>query len=128
MKYMTETIILAIGALFALLGVAFAEDNLFQAHATVLFFVLLASTVLMMRKVEVIPAGSAAPDTSGYMDDVVRYGVIATLFWGIVGFLAGVVIATQLAFPEVNIEPWFNFGRLRPLHTSALYLPLVAMR
>ncbi len=120
MKYLTETLVLGIGALLALLGAAFAQDNLFQAHAWVLFFVLLGSTVLMMRKVEVVASKAPAPDTSGYMDGVVRYGVIATLFWGIVGFLAGVVIATQLAFPAFNIEPWFNFGRLRPLHTSAV--------
>jgi cbb3-type cytochrome oxidase subunit 1 len=43
-----------------------------------------------------------------------------TWFWGIVGFLVGVVVASQLAWPELNIEPWFNFGRMRPLHTSAV--------
>jgi hypothetical protein len=37
-----------------------------------------------------------------------------------VGFLVGVVIALQLAFPDVNFEPWLNFGRMRPLHTSAV--------
>ncbi|MCP4183710.1 MAG: hypothetical protein GY761_10390, partial [Hyphomicrobiales bacterium] len=51
MKYLTETIVLGLGALLALLGVAFAQDNLFQAHAWVLFFTLLGATVLMMRKI-----------------------------------------------------------------------------
>ena len=58
-----------------------------------------------------------------YMDDVIRYGVIATAFWGVVGFLAGVFIAFQLAFPALNFEwaqGYANFGRLRPLHTSAV--------
>ena len=54
------------------------------------------------------------------MDGPIRYGVIATVFWGVVGFLAGVFIAAQLAFPDLNFEPWLNFGRLRPLHTSAV--------
>ena len=55
------------------------------------------------------------------MDDVVRAGVIATVFWGIAGFLVGVFIALQLAFPELNLDlPWTTFGRLRPLHTSAV--------
>jgi cytochrome c oxidase cbb3-type subunit I len=54
------------------------------------------------------------------MDGVVRYGVIATMFWGAAGMLVGVIVASQLAWPELNIQPWFNFGRLRPLHTSAV--------
>ncbi len=63
-------------------------------------------------------------DLSGeYMDGVVRAGVIATAFWGVIGFLAGTVIAFQLAFPQLNFEwaqGYANFGRLRPLHTSAV--------
>jgi cytochrome c oxidase cbb3-type subunit I len=58
-----------------------------------------------------------------YMDGVVRAGVIATSFWGVVGFLVGVVIASQLAWPSLNFEflqGYGNFGRLRPLHTSAV--------
>jgi cytochrome c oxidase cbb3-type subunit 1 len=56
-----------------------------------------------------------------YLDGVVRAGVIATVFWGITGFLVGVVIALQLAFPELNLDtPYTTFGRLRPLHTSAV--------
>src|SRR5690606_16457796 len=60
------------------------------------------------------------PDEGRYDDDPVRWGVIATVFWGVVGFLVGVVIAAQLAFPSLNFEPYLNFGRLRPLHTSAV--------
>jgi len=57
----------------------------------------------------------------GYNEDVVRLFVIATVFWGVVGFLVGVVIAFQLAFPALNFDlPWTNFGRLRPVHTSAV--------
>ncbi|WP_322096517.1 cytochrome-c oxidase, cbb3-type subunit I [Pelagibius marinus] len=56
-----------------------------------------------------------------YNNAVVRAGVIASLFWGVVGFLAGLTIALQLAFPELNFHlPWTNFGRLRPVHTSAV--------
>ena len=62
------------------------------------------------------------------MDGPVRYGAIATMFWGVVGLLVGVVIALQLAYPDLNIEPWFNFGRLRPLHTSGVDLRLRRQR
>ncbi|MBA4007777.1 MAG: cytochrome-c oxidase, cbb3-type subunit I [Erythrobacter sp.] len=60
------------------------------------------------------------PGPGRYDDDPVRWGVIATMFWGIAGLLVGVVIAAQLAFPQLNLEPYLNFGRLRPLHTSAV--------
>jgi cytochrome c oxidase cbb3-type subunit 1 len=53
--------------------------------------------------------------------DPIRWGVIATVFWGLAGFLAGLYIALQLAFPALNLGlEWTTFGRLRPLHTSAV--------
>ena len=56
-----------------------------------------------------------------YSDGVIRYGVIATMFWGIVGMLVGLIIALQLAFPALNLDlPWTSFGRLRPVHTSGV--------
>ncbi len=58
--------------------------------------------------------------TPQYKDDVVRLFTLATIFWGIAGFVVGLLIALQLAFPGFNIEPYLNFGRLRPLHTSAV--------
>lgn len=54
-----------------------------------------------------------------YDDAIVRLFFWATLIWGIVGFLAGVILAFQLAFPELNFLPQVAFGRLRPLHTNA---------
>jgi cytochrome c oxidase cbb3-type subunit 1 len=59
-------------------------------------------------------------DTPIYNDDIVRKFTLATIFWGVVGFAAGIFIALQMAFPALNIEPYLNFGRLRPLHTSAV--------
>lgn len=55
-----------------------------------------------------------------YNYDVVRLFTLATLFWGIVGFAAGIFIALQMVFPSLNIEPYLSFGRLRPVHTSAV--------
>ncbi|TCJ39075.1 hypothetical protein [Parafrankia sp. BMG5.11] len=45
-------------------------------------------------------------DPSRYDDDPVRWGVIATVFWGVVGFSVGLIIALQLAFPALNFEPY----------------------
>ncbi len=62
-----------------------------------------------------------AASAPAYNDEVVRKFVIATIFWGIIGFLAGVAIAFQLAFPALNFDlEWTTFGRLRPVHTSAV--------
>lgn len=118
MKYGTEIIFVSLFAFVALMGAAFAADELFRQHMWVLFFALGAGAVLLMRRASFEPAVPVDPDA--YMDEPIRYGVIATVFWGVVGFLVGVVIAAQLAWPDLNIEPWFNFGRMRPLHTSAV--------
>ncbi|MBB4233096.1 cytochrome-c oxidase, cbb3-type subunit I [Rhizobium mongolense] len=121
MKYTNETMVVYVGAFLALLGAAFAHDHLFAVHMAILCFCLFAGTMLLMRKFDFSPAGRQHKvDTSGYVDEVIRYGLIATVFWGVVGFLVGVIIAAQLAFPELNAAPYLNFGRLRPVHTSAV--------
>lgn len=52
---------------------------------------------------------------------VVRQFSIMAVVWGVVGMLVGVVIASQLAWPELNFGiPWLSYGRLRPLHTNAV--------
>jgi len=56
-----------------------------------------------------------------YNYKVVRQFALMTVIWGIVGMLVGVIIAAQLAFPELNFDlPWLSYGRLRPLHTNAV--------
>jgi len=57
---------------------------------------------------------------TNYNDKVVRQFAVMTVIWGIVGMLVGVVIAAQLVWPELNVAPYFHFGRLRPLHTNAV--------
>ncbi|MAO60009.1 MAG: cytochrome-c oxidase, cbb3-type subunit I [Alcanivorax sp.] len=59
--------------------------------------------------------------TPAYHYKVVRQFTVATVIWGVVGMLVGVWIASQLAWPALNLEiPWLTFGRLRPLHTNAV--------
>jgi cytochrome c oxidase cbb3-type subunit 1 len=56
-----------------------------------------------------------------YNYKVVQQFSIMTVIWGIVGMLVGVIIAAQLAFPElINNIAWLSYGRLRPLHTNAV--------
>ncbi|SDX41064.1 cytochrome c oxidase cbb3-type subunit 1 [Collimonas sp. OK242] len=56
-----------------------------------------------------------------YNYKVVKQFSIATIVWGVVGMTVGLLIAAQLAWPEMNFDiPWLSFGRLRPLHTNAV--------
>src|SRR4026209_954397 len=56
-----------------------------------------------------------------YSDTVVRQFALMSVVWGVVGMLVGVVIASQLAWPDLNLGiPWLSYGRLRPLHTNAV--------
>jgi cytochrome c oxidase cbb3-type subunit I len=56
-----------------------------------------------------------------YADAPVRLFALAAVLWGVVGMLVGVIIAAQLAWPELNFGiPWLSYGRLRPLHTNAV--------
>jgi cytochrome c oxidase cbb3-type subunit I len=123
MRNTGNAMLVAMAAFLALMGAAFGADSYFRIHAWILFTLLTIGTIMMLRQIQIVPAGAGKPngeDEHGYMDGVVRYGVVATVFWGIAGFLAGVFIAVQLAWPQFNLEPYFNFGRLRPLHTSAV--------
>jgi cytochrome c oxidase cbb3-type subunit I len=49
----------------------------------------------------------------------VKFATVAGVFWGIAAFTVGVYIAFELTYPQLNLVEWINFGRLRPLHTSA---------
>ncbi len=52
---------------------------------------------------------------------VVRQFSVMAVVWGVVGMLVGVLIAAQLAWPElISGIPWLSYGRLRPLHTNAV--------
>ncbi len=64
---------------------------------------------------------ASAMTTPVYSDTTVRLFALAAVVYGIVGMLVGVVIAAQLAWPELNFGiPWLSYGRLRPLHTNAV--------
>jgi cytochrome c oxidase cbb3-type subunit I len=62
-----------------------------------------------------------ASNALAYEDRSVRAFALAAVLWGVVGMGVGVVIAAQLAWPELNFGiPWLSYGRLRPLHTNAV--------
>ncbi len=64
--------------------------------------------------------------TIEYNDKVVRQFMLASVIWGAVGMLVGVLIASQLNFFQLNFNTsYLTFGRLRPLHTNAVIFALV---
>ena len=124
-----EAVLGRIGLWFLVLFLAIAayvgaHDSGFAVHAAivaVVAFGLLWATAASYNPLAKAQSLFRMPtDASRYDDDPIRWGVIATMFWGTAGFAAGLFIALQLAFPVLNLEPYFNFGRLRPLHTSAV--------
>ena len=64
-------------------------------------------------------------ETIVYNDSLARRFVFASVGWGIVGMLVGVIVAAQLVWPSANLLPELTFGRLRPLHTNAVIFAFV---
>lgn len=117
-----KLIALGLITLFAMIGTNYARDLAYQVHAIIVMIVAGGLFLYTLRRTDE-PKMAPAGLENEYFDSVIRAGTIATAFWGVVGFLAGTFIAFQLAFPALNFE-WAeglaNFGRLRPLHTSAV--------
>jgi cytochrome c oxidase cbb3-type subunit I/II len=66
-------------------------------------------------------ATPVALERFSYDDAIVRSFMMASVGWGIVGMLVGVIAALQLADPRFNLGlEWLSFGRIRPLHTNAV--------
>jgi len=63
--------------------------------------------------------------TITYDDKIVRWFLWASVAFGLVGTLAGVFIALELAWWPANAARWIAFGRLRPLHTNAAIFAFV---
>lgn len=114
---------LGLGVILAVLIAGKTTSGAFQFHALIIMAAFLAGIIAIFNLGNRINDGKHTPAPSGvyYNNTVVKYGVIASTFWGIAGFVVGDVLAWQLAFPALNFDmPWTNFGRLRPLHTSAV--------
>ncbi|MEI7979355.1 MAG: cytochrome-c oxidase, cbb3-type subunit I [Bacteroidota bacterium] len=61
-----------------------------------------------------------------YDNRIVRNFAIATMVFGIVGMLVGLLVAIQLYEPAANLgNQYTSFGRIRPLHTNAIIFAFV---
>jgi len=61
-----------------------------------------------------------------YDNKLTRLFMNATILWGVVGMLVGLIIALELFLPNLSQNiPWLSFGRIRPLHTNAVIFAFV---
>ena len=108
---------LVFGAILGLFLWARASDPVMGFHAFLFVAFCIAGLFWQVKRHYDAVVKPAEAEDLAYNDEVVKAGVIATTFWGLAGFVVGLVIALQLAFPELNFDlPWTNFGRLRPVH------------
>ncbi len=64
--------------------------------------------------------------TVKYDNRIVRNFAVATMVWGAIGMLVGLLIALEMFEPAVNANlPFITFGRIRPLHTNAVIFAFV---
>jgi cytochrome c oxidase cbb3-type subunit I len=110
----------AVGAFLAILGAGLSHDPIFRLQFGT---IALAGVIAAFALSAGLAGGTLQDHPDRYADNVIKAGVIATMFWAAAGLLAGVLIAAQLSWPTVFYFPeagWLNFGRLRPLHTSGV--------
>ena len=115
-------IFVGVFTLLAILISAWTSDRYMAIHAPIGAIVGLVAIAAICFWAAGIKR-SIVFDPHQYEDTLIKFGVGISMFWGVVGILVGVVIAAQLTFPNILYFPDFgflNFGRLRPLHTSAV--------
>ena len=109
---------LVIVVAIALIGLLMAQgglDAVFSFHG-VLFFAAAAIALMVVATGGYDrAAGLRKHQNEGYNELILKWGVGLAVFWGLAGFLVGLVISLQLAIPVLNLDmPWTAFGRLRP--------------
>jgi cytochrome c oxidase cbb3-type subunit I/II len=65
-------------------------------------------------------------DKFSYDNKIVRDFAIATMIWGVIGMLVGLLLAFQIYLPALNFGlPYLTFSRLRPLHTNGVIFAFI---
>jgi cytochrome c oxidase cbb3-type subunit I len=109
-------------AFLAIVVAANAYTPAYAFHAYLFTAASIAAVFAIINRYYERPAEPAPLEIDGkpnYNMAPVKFAAVAAVFWGIAAFSIGVLIALELAFPHLNFDQWVNFGRMRPLHTSA---------
>jgi cytochrome c oxidase cbb3-type subunit 1 len=111
-------------AFLCLIASAKALDAPFAFHAALSAAASVAAVFVILNRYFDRPAELPRQEIKGRPNHnmgPVKFASVMAMFWGIAGFTVGLLIASQLAWPALNFDlPWTSFGRLRPLHTSAV--------
>src|SRR5215831_4402329 len=114
----------AVLAFLCLVAAAMAHDAPFAFHASLGSVASIFAAFAILNRYYERPAELPPQEINGrpnYNFGPIKFASVAAMVWGIAGFAAGLIIASQLAWPVLNFDlPWTTFGRLRPLHTSAV--------
>ncbi|NEW89645.1 MULTISPECIES: cytochrome-c oxidase, cbb3-type subunit I [Rhodopseudomonas] len=116
------TVVFALTTILSIYAAMFAKDAPFAFHASLaaacsawaVFAIIVryrSRSGLPPQEINGVPNYNFGP---------IKFMAFMAMFWGIAGFTAGLYIALELAYPGLNVAQWVNFGRLRPLHTSAV--------
>ena len=114
----------AASAFLCLFAAGKALDTAFAFHASLACAASLWAVFAILNRYYDRPAALPPQEINGrpnYNMGPIKFSAVMAVFWGIAGFAVGLLIASQLAWPALNFDlPWTSFGRLRPLHTSAV--------
>ncbi len=117
-------LIFAVTALLCLVGASRAQDATFAFHAYLSAIASVLAVFMVFNSYSRRPSEPIPAEIDGkpnYNFGPIKFATAAAMFWGIAGFLVGLWAALELAWPALNFDlPWTNFGRIRPLHTSAV--------
>src|SRR6516162_5565351 len=111
-------------ALLCLIGAAKAQDAAFAFHAYLgaaarIIAVFTIDNHYFNRPTEGPP--QVIDGKPNYQLGPIKFATYMAMFWGLAGFTVGLWAALELAYPALNLDlPWLSFGRIRPLHTSAV--------
>ena len=113
-----------IAAIGLLLIASLTDSGAYAFHAVVGILAALGTVLFIGNRSfdgRALPVPQEIDGKPNYNMAPVKFATVAAMFWGIAGFTVGLIIALQLAFPALNFDlPWTSFGRMRPLHTSAV--------
>jgi cytochrome c oxidase cbb3-type subunit I len=114
----------AVSAFLCMIAAAKAVDAPFAFHAALSSAASVAAAFFIFNRYFDRPSSPPPQEINGkpnYNLGPIKFAAAISVFWGIAGFAVGLLIASQLAWPALNFDlPWTSFGRLRPLHTSAV--------
>ena len=117
-------LVFAVTAFVCLIAAAKAEDAPFAFHAYLAAAASCAAVLAILNHYYDRPATPPPQEIGGkpnYHLGPVKLAAGLAVFWGVAGFVVGLWAALELAWPYLNFDlSWINFGRIRPLHTSAV--------